>query len=291
VQTVRLPCPLLVLGLSTTLLCRGLPAQEKPGAPKPDVPPPPARRFFDRPIDYWQQGLGFPDDKNEKKPAPKTAGPGQPPLPSKPTPSDWGQVVKQPDGSVAFYELPRPLVDVLEDPSPEKIQAYLDWKLTRAQKILRAAQAMKEFKGSHAGALEDFPLPLESPGGLPKKARGASEPAAPAQDAPGPERPRTPFSVTYFHRSGCPHCDSQDVILRRWLADKPEGKLALVDFGDQPELWQKYRVRGTPSLVIEAKGGSRPVFLEGLSQESELAQALRESSLPAPKKNPEGGGK
>jgi hypothetical protein len=285
-QTLRPSCALLILALWTFVLDAGVWAQEKTEADQKDAPRP-ARRFFDRPIDYWQLGLAFPE---EKKPAPTNAGPGRPGAPGNPPPSDWGQVIKQPDGSLAFHELPRPLVDVLEDPSPEKIRAYLDWKMTRAQKILRAAQAMKEFKSSQAGGSGEEPLPLAA-GGLPKKALGAPLASAAPQAQPAKELARTPFTVTYFHRSGCPHCDSQDLVLKGWLADKPEGKLIVVDFGDQPELWQKYRVRGTPSLAIEAKGSGRPVFLEGLSHEGELTQALRESSLPAPKKSFEGGEK
>jgi hypothetical protein len=285
-QTLRPHSALLILVLELLLLDARAWAQEKPEGDKKDAPCA-ARRFFDRPIDYWQLGLAFPE---EKKPAPKNVGLGQPVLPEKPAPSDWGQVIKQPDGSFAFHELPRALVDVLEDPSPQKIQAYLEWKLTRAQKILRAAQAMKEYRSSQPGAAEEASLP-RADDGEPKRAPGADESPAAPRAVPAQEGSRPSFTVTYFHRSGCPHCDSQDLVLKRWLADKPEGKLVVIDFGVQPELWQKYRVRGTPSMVIEAKSTGRPVFLEGLSQDVELTQALRESSLPLPKKNPEGGEK
>ena len=33
----------------------------------PREPSPAAHRFFDRPIDYWQRGLGFEEPKGEKR--------------------------------------------------------------------------------------------------------------------------------------------------------------------------------------------------------------------------------
>ncbi len=155
--------------------------------------------------------------------------------------------------------------------------------MSRTEKIFRAAEAMKQWKSTLPGGMGPE-IPPSPAGDLP---RGATEGdshlnAEPAQ--PAKEAARTAFTVTYFHRTGCPHCDTQDLVLAGWLKGQPEGKLVVVDFGDKPELWRQYRVRGTPSLVIEAKGSGRPVFLEGLSQETELKQALRESSLPPPKK-------
>jgi hypothetical protein len=255
-------------------------AQERPGGEGKDSPPP-VRRFFDRPIDYWQHGVLYEDDKKPASPA--SGGPGQPGLVSRSAPSEWGQLAKQPDGTMAYHELPRQLIEVLEDPTPEKIRAYFEWKLARTQKILRAAEAMKEYKASlpeGPGPAPILPVPA-LPGGGSSSTPSPGKRAAPI---PAGVAPKIPFTVTYFHRDGCPHCDTQDAILSRWLKDKPQAKLLVVAFGEKPELWQKFQVRGTPSLVIEASGGERPVFLEGVSQESELAQALLASSTPAPKK-------
>ncbi|HLY73471.1 MAG TPA: thioredoxin family protein [Planctomycetota bacterium] len=240
--------------------------------------PPPVRRFFDRPIDYWQHGMSYEDEKKSVM-SPAANKPG--PVP-KQNPSEWGQLVKQADGTMAYHELPRPLIEVLEDPSPEKIRAYFEWKLARTQKILRAAEAMKDYKAAQS----EGPPPAAMPAAAPPAGVAPAEPA-PARKAASPAQVASPgkvsFTVTYFHRSGCPHCDTQDAILGRWLKDKPEAKLIVVDFGEKPELWQRFRVRGTPSLVLEAGGSSNPVFLEGVSQESELGQALLESSKPAVK--------
>ncbi len=265
---------ILVAGLLGMACLSGrLEAQEKPAGEAKESPPP-VRRFFDRPIDYWQHGLLYEEDK---KPGPPTAGV------SKSVPSDWGQLVKQADGTMAYRELPRPLVDVLEDPSPEKIRAYFEWKLTRTQKILRAAEAMKGYKASLVeapGSAGEAPPPAPADGVPEERAQPRNRPS------PAPPSPalKVPFTVTYFHRSGCPHCDTQDAILARWLKDKPEAKLVVVDFGEKPELWQKFQVRGTPSLVIQANGSEKPIFLEGVSQEPELAQALQASSTPTPKR-------
>src|SRR5690349_15169372 len=88
---------------------------QDPAEPARRERPEPTPRFFERPIDYWQRGIVYErpggDERNERTPAPRT--PGSAPA------SDWGQMVKGPDGSLTFHELPKPLVQVLENPSPE----------------------------------------------------------------------------------------------------------------------------------------------------------------------------
>lgn len=283
------PAPALALFLSAVAGGpANLPAQESSGT-GPKEPPPPVRRFFDHPIDYWQRGLAF---EEEKKAAPeKDPRPGATPAVRKPPPSEWGQIVKQADGTSAYQELPRPLVEVLEDPSPEKIRAYFEWKLTRTQKILRAAQAMKEYRGELGLATDPQSARAPEVGEKPKPGgTPPPPPAPPPQPGPARETPRTPFTLTYFHRAGCSHCDTQDLILASWLKARPEGKLVLVDFGEKPELWQRYRVRGTPSLVLESEGSGRPVFLEGVTPERELEKALEECRVPPiPAKTTKGG--
>jgi hypothetical protein len=260
-----------ILATSTLLGEPGAPDDHNVAAEAKEAPPP-ARRFFKRPIDYWQRGLTYAEEKSA---APKgSADEGARPL-RKAAPSEWGQVLRQPDGSLAYYELPRALVLVLEDPSPENIEGYLDWKMGRVRKILRAAQAIKEYRSPPSGAPQQTAGP-EKKAGPPEKAPGTLElPEAP----PSNDVPKSPFTVTYFHRSGCPHCDSQDVVLSRWLKGRPEGKLVVVNFGEKPDLWRRFQVRGTPTLVIEAKGSPKPVVVEGLSQEAELDRALGESVL------------
>ena len=235
--------------------------------------PIPIPRFFDRPVDYWHRGLSY------EAPAAAKAqdGRGDPGRPSRPAGrNDWGQVVRQQDGSFAYYELPKPLVDVLEDPSPDKIRAYFEWKLGRTQKILRAAEAMKEYRAQVAP-------PPGTPAGDSRPVAANTDDSAPPTpfEKPSPaiaggaiQAPKQGYSVTYFHRAGCHHCETQDAVLTAWLQDKPGITLEVVEFGNKPELWRQYNVRGTPSLVIESKAPRKSVFLEGLAREEALNQAL-----------------
>jgi hypothetical protein len=244
---------------------RALEAQERGASSGPSPGP---RRFFDRPIDYWQRGLSFEEsEKNDPKSSAgkdaKSASPA----------SDWGQVVTLPDGTLGYHELPKPLVAVLEDPTPEKIRAYFEWRTNRTGKILRAAELMKEFKASEqakSGKAGDSSAPPALP---PLKESVAADSAGKAAEAAGGGAGRR-FSVRYFHRQGCPHCDTQDSVLSEWLRGKPEAKLEVIEFGSSPELWRAYQVRGTPSIVLEDNGTKRHSFLEGLSRAEALDRAL-----------------
>lgn len=267
----------LMLGLGC--LVQSVHAQESDSQEKREAAAP-IPRFFARPVDYWQRGLSYEapapaksqDGRGDAARPPRSAGR-----------SDWTQVVRQQDGSYAYYELPKPLVEVLEDPSPEKIRAYFEWKLGRTQKILRAAEAMKEYRAGLA------PAPGTTPGGdsatpAPNAVTSGSpspvvRPAPPAADAAMPPA-KEGTSVTYFHRSGCHHCETQDAVLASWLKDKPGVALEVVEFGNKPELWRQYNVRGTPSLVVENKASRTSIFLEGLSREDVLNQALKRTGSP-----------
>lgn len=243
-------------------------------------PASPSPRFFDRPVDYWQRGLSY------EPPAPVKAqdGRGDTGRSSRAAGrNDWGQVVRQQDGSFAYYELPKPLVDVLEDPSPDKIRAYFEWKLGRTQKILRAAEAMKQYRAEVAPspgtpAREDSTTPAAT-ADEPRTSATIEKPAPAVADGAIPSAKQA-YSVTYFHRSGCHHCETQDSVLAAWLKDKPAVTLEVVEFGSKPELWRQYNVRGTPSLVIESKASRKSIFLEGLAREEVLNQALRRAGSP-----------
>jgi hypothetical protein len=263
--------------LSAALL--GLPwgptafSQDENAPPKKEVPHS-RSRFFDRPIDFWRQGLILDVGLSE------SARDGQPRAPgslSPAAPSDWGQRVKQADGSFAVQELPRPLVQVLEDPSPENVRAYLEWKLDRTRKVLRAAEALKKFRDPGS-------LPGESalPPARGSEASRGSDAENPPTSGPKEAGSRPPFTLLYFHRRGCVHCEEEDRVLQDWLAHKPDGTLLTVEFGEKPELWRQFRIRGTPSLVLQSASTRRSIFLEGLVQAAELDRALTESARPDP---------
>ncbi len=256
------------LVLAAAIVMHSLGELRAQDSPSKENSPVRTSRFFDRPIDYWQRGIGYGKEKGTDS-REDTKAIRKPEAVS--PPSDWGQVVKLPDGSLAYHELPKPLVRVLEDPSPENIRGYLEWRMSRAQKILRAAELMKEFKGAAASKAradgersQAPPLPADSP--------VASNPPK----SVAPDAATSAFSIKYFHKQGCPHCDTQDAILGDWLKDKPQGKLEIVEFGNRPDLWRAYGVRGTPSIVLEDSGTKRTVFLEGLSRAEGLDAALRE---------------
>jgi hypothetical protein len=268
---------LLALALLAVLPGGDLGAQEKEEGPGKEKPPFPVR-FFDRPIDFWGRGLGYEEEANsDPRPAraPEDRGSRKTP------PSEWGQVVRLPDGTLTYRELPRPLVRVLEDPTPGNIRAYLDWRIGRTQKILRAAEIMKEYRASTlAGSGEvtreaDPPEPPPSPApGGPEDGRSRAQAPPPAPPT-GPGTP-VPFKVTYFRQRNCPHCLTEDALLARWLEGKPEGTLDVVEFGMKPELWRTSRVRGTPSLLLEDLGTRKHLLLEGVSRADELDRALGE---------------
>jgi hypothetical protein len=265
----RRPIAIVSFLLWAAAVARGQDQAEPPRREWPEPTP----RFFERPIDYWQRGIVYErpggDERNERTPGPRTPG-------SAPT-SDWGQMVKGPDGSLTFHELPKPLVQVLENPSPENIRAYFQWRMSRAQKVLRAAELMKEYKSAAAtqpGSVDSPPSSAPFPPlGVP--AAPSENPPAPRSDAPGAGALR-PFTLRYFHKQGCPHCDSQDIVLAGWLKDRPEGRLEVVEFGTSPDLWRTSQVRGTPSIVVEDGPSRKSRFLEGLSSAETLSAALTE---------------
>lgn len=249
------------LGVIGTGMAQDAPAEKSPGR---------APRFFERPIDYWQSGAVFGEGIGKDPRVPRKPDASDPP-------SDWGQVVRLPDGTLAYQELPKPLVRILEDPSRENIRAYFDWRMSRAKKVLRAAELMKEYKGTEAAVaqagVEEHRAADRS--AKPDEPAASSEPSAAAPAAP------SDFKVTYFHKQGCPHCDSQDTVLAEWLRARPQGRLEVVEFGSRPELWRAYQVRGTPSVVVEDAKSKKAVFLEGLSRAEALDRALDECRRPS----------
>lgn len=261
------------LCLSAALVLNVLGSAQAQDAPPTEKPQTCTPRFFDRPIDYWQRGIAYSDGKTADQG--RDSRPNQKSDPSTAS-SDWGQAIRLPDGTVAYQDLPKLLVRVLEEPTPDNIRTYFEWRMTRAQKILRAAELMKEYRSSSgpktpivaegARSIPDLREPLEVI--APQEPRTAAAlPAAP--DA------KRGFVVTYFNKQGCPHCDTQDRILAEWLKENPEGRLDTVEFGTRPELWKAYRVRGTPSLVVEDSQSKKAIFLEGLSRSDSLNAALR----------------
>lgn len=216
----------------------------------------PVHRFFDRPVDLWRSGLEL-QNAPEKVRGKERVG------------DDWGQIVRLPDGQMAYRELPQPLVRLLEDPSPANVRAYFDWRLERTRKILLAAERVKEYRGSQAPGR---PGPLAQPAPAPL----IPKPPPRAERQEGAPTAEALTSVLYFHEARCAHCDRQDRVLGPWISDQAAVKLEVVEGGTRPELWRKYRIRGTPSLVFLPASGGEHVLVEGFADQERLERALKE---------------
>jgi hypothetical protein len=230
-------------------------AQSAPASPseKSDASDPGAR-FFQMTIDFWKSG-------------PRTAGPRRPESAIEPLrESIWAEPVRQPDGRFSIYVPPKAVLDFLENPTPESLKGYLDWKRARAEKLRRALELLAEHQ-----AQQEAPSPPPAPPGV-----------APAPSVRSETQDSAPkVTLTYFHGKGCPHCATQDGTLARWLAAHPEASVRVLELGESPELWLKYRVRGTPSLLLRLPSMDAEVLLEGISDEARLDQALGSIRNPA----------
>jgi thiol-disulfide isomerase/thioredoxin len=252
---------------------------EEPAVPPKPETPVPAGRFFDRPVDFWGMGSPAPASGRSPSGSPLPGGSSaSPPNGLHP----WGRQIQMTDGSTRTEDLPPLLVQVLEDPSPDNIRAYFEWRADRARKILRAAQKLAEYRQALFPEVErpDHSAPQTDPG-FPEPG-AALGPLAPAPDPAGVPGGTHPTLLLYFHRSGCSHCDTQDALLAQWLKERPEVTLQAIEFGTRPELWKAYQVRGTPSIVLVDRSGGASRFLEGVAGPTDLNRAL--ASLLGPPK-------
>jgi hypothetical protein len=231
---------------------------------------PKAHRFFESPVDFWQKGIRIAQEAERGGGAEKGRAEGAPA--SSGVSNDWSFAVKLPDGKTGYQTLPDRLVQVLEDPSPEKVRAYFEWRLERAAKILRAAEAIKtyrqEFRDPVVG--EDARSPEPEQPMASDLVRGSSKKE---EENPSGSQVR----LIYFHRKECPPCEKQNSVLSPWLGLHPEVELQVVEFGEHPKLWAKHRIRGTPTIVVEDGKGGDPVVLEGFSDEKRLDAGLAAS--------------
>lgn len=227
-------------------------AQNPPEGPAQSRP-----RFFERPVDLWGKGRSY---------AAGPEHPGAEPGRSR-RPSDWGQVVRQADGSYAYRELPASLVRVLEDPSQANVEAYLAWKLGRARKILAAAEKIRSYRPA-----QPAPDGLAAPA-IPVEGSTLRELA----EIPRGGVPSAKLELVYFHKKGCPPCGKQNEILAAWLRGRPGLRFRVVEFGEEPDLWREHRVRGTPSLLFREPSSGRSVLLSGLSETAAMDRAAAQA--------------
>lgn len=220
-------------------------------ASEPKVQPPDRPVLAAGAVDFWGAG--------ERAPKVRKGRPS-------PDITVWAEPIRMPDGRFAVYVPAPQVLRFLDDPTPESARGYLEWqkeritKLRRAMEVLEATAAEDEAKD---GTGPPMPNAGESPqGSLPVKATSSEAKH---------KAPLTEF--TYFRRDGCIYCDRQDPILEAVRSKRPDVAIRKVMPGESPELWAKYAVNVTPTLVIEPTG-KPPVVLRGLASQEAILKAI-----------------
>ena len=202
-------------------------------------------------VDYW----------GAKKEAPQVgrSGPSQ-------EVSVWAEPIRMPDGRFSVYLPPPQVLRFLDDPTPETARGYLQWQKERVSKLRRAMEVL-EATASAEDAKESVVAPDAED-------RGPSEKTEPIKGSTLDAKLKAPATeLIYFRRDGCGYCDRQDPILETVRSRLPEIRLRRVMWGGSPDLWAKYSVTVTPTVVIEADG-KPPVVLRGLASEKTILKAI-----------------
>jgi hypothetical protein len=237
--------------LVTVVLCLVPASQGDAQEVTSDTPKETPGRYFSKPVDLWKTGRSLASTLqhlDSSDPAERVAV----------RENVWAQPIRTPDGNWMIYVPPKQVLDFLEAPSEANARAYLSWKAEQSQKLRHAMTLLAKVKDA-----------IEAP-------HEASNEAAAAKPAPRD----FPFRITYFKKPSCPHCVSQDAVLSEWLARRASGKVEVVLPGDRPELWTAYKVRGTPTLLLEAGSQGRMELLVGLQSEAALEAKLAQLALP-----------
>jgi hypothetical protein len=203
-------------------------------------------------VDYWGERKQTPMVKKSR---------------SSPDVTVWAEPIRMPDGRFAVYVPPPQVLRFLDDPTPETARGYLEWQKERITKLRRAMEVLE------ATAEED-----EARDGTGPPIMNAGEPSngSPSVKATSSEsKLKAPLTeMTYFRRDGCVFCDRQDPILEAVRSKRPDVAYRKVKPGESPELWAKYAVNVTPTVVIEIPG-KPPVVLRGLASEETILKATQ----------------
>ena len=57
---------------------------------------------------------------------------------------DWNEVSISASGSINYYTPPKPVLVLLETPTPENAKAYLAWQKQKIQKIMKAQEIIDQ---------------------------------------------------------------------------------------------------------------------------------------------------
>ena len=64
---------------------------------------------------------------------------------------DWREPVLAPDGRTTDYVPPRPVADLLENPTPENARQYLAWQDEKIQRVLKAQEVLAAVEQEEQG--------------------------------------------------------------------------------------------------------------------------------------------
>lgn len=73
-------------------------------------------------------------------------------------PSIWAEPVQGPDGRMQVYVPPKPVREFLEEPTPERAAAYIQWNQQRLTAIERATGVLRAAAAAEAGAGSPAPV-------------------------------------------------------------------------------------------------------------------------------------
>ena len=205
-------------------------------------------------VDYW----------GSKKEGPRVKKSGSPP-----GVSVWAEPIRMPDGRFSVYLPPPQVLRFLDDPTPETAKGYLEWQKERITKLRRAME-MLESTASAEDAKESV-VPPDA------EIRGPSEKTAPVKESTLIAKLKAPATeLIYFRREGCGYCDRQDPVLETVRSRLPDVRIQKVMWGGSPDLWSKYAVTVTPTVVIQTSG-KRPIVLRGFASEETILKAIQGS--------------
>jgi len=175
--------------------------------------------------------------------------------------------IRMPDGRFSVFLPALQVLRFLDDPTPETAKGYLEWQKERITK-LRTAMEVLEATRTTEDAKDSV---VASDAGI----KGRSEETAPVKRPSVDAKLKTPATeLFYFRRDGCTYCDRQEPILDALRSKRPEVEYRRVSLGDSPDLWSKYAVTVTPTIVIET-AGKRPIALRGLASVETILKAIQ----------------
>lgn len=150
------------------------------------------------------------------------------------TPSDplWSEPIFLPDGRNLSYTPPPIVLKLLQKPDKENARRYLVWQRERLKRLQGAADALQAVR----------------------------------------EEEDTSWKVTYFRQDHCPLCPTQDAILKAVAQQHPGLTISAITPAQNQELWSKYQIMTTPSLLFEREG--QATLLRGFASEIRIEEIL-----------------